>query len=467
MDPSKTRRRFLVQMGVSAAAIALPLQLAQAGKPPAGGTTPSQPGYPPPPILIVPNVDAWLTAHPLVRNAIQWQQPNNTMLPYISWSAPSKAEFLDAFSRDYRGLPSGLPEVPTNISPPEQYNTIITQSDAWNLYIAHVAHSLAIELRGDLPWSLTQMPATELAILFDSKRLFSTRPDLGGYEMNGAYGGGYSTLAPPDFVYAFLKANDIPNHAKVAAGQVNSSVLYDAKMLAIGRLLAWCGDRMSHYVDANKPGAEMAHWQYHGCPPVARIIRGTVNAAFSPTIRHWTAGCFGTSAFLRAVARTMNLAVDIKYPFNTGHTVPYFLGVDSYLSHGDDPYNSLAQWSDDAVGPDLSFPKSMLLIPGYTYNAWFSPALGDVERSNNVGRRVSEIVVGRLPLGLLVEHVNDLQQGHSHADSLVALYLSATYTVAQLEAINLWGAMNSKIAWLGGADAITALYSKSLKLKET
>jgi hypothetical protein len=33
--------------------------------------------------------------------------------------------------------------------------------------------------------------------------------------------------------------------------------------------------------------------------------------------------------------------------------------------------------------------------------------------------------------------------------------------------MNLWGAMDSKIGWLGGANAITALYSQVLKLKET
>lgn len=46
------------------------------------------------------------------------------------------------------------------------------------------------------------------------------------------------------------------------------------------------------------------HWQYRGWPPVERIISGTNDPVLG--VRHWTAGCRGTSGFLRLVLRTTN-----------------------------------------------------------------------------------------------------------------------------------------------------------------
>ena len=55
----------------------------------------------------------------------------------------------------------------------------------------------------------------------------------------------------------------------------------------------------------------------------------------------------------------------------------------------------------------------------------------------------------------------------SHANGTVAQYLSKTYTVAQLEAMNLWQKMDGKIAVLGGAEVLNAVNDEAQLEKET
>jgi len=469
LSPEKNRRSFLMKMGASAAALSLPWQMKQAQ---AAQVTPGSnwqmPGnwVPLPQTQFVPNLTTWLNAHPNVRDAIKWENTAGNVIPYASWGR-SQAALNTAYINAYRGFATGLPKIPTNLMPSSDFHTIISSSEAWDLYIAHIAHSLAVEIRGDLPWSITTMPANELAILFHSHQFFAWRADLGGYEFNGQYGGGYTTLAPPDYMYGFLQANAIPNYSKIPAGQTNTTILYDAKARAISRLLSWCGDKLSHFQGWTDNANLYLHWQYYGCPPVARVLEGTINPNFSPTLRHWTAGCFGTTALLRALARTMNIAIEIKYVSPVAHTVPYIPAIDAWLSHGDDPYNSMGDYSEDNVGTALSYPKSLLLISTATKDALFGPAVPDAQKLNNVGRRTLELAIAYIPLGLLRAYTLDLIQGKTHANGRVAELFAKGYTVAQLEAVNLWGKMDGKIALLGGPQVVIALDDEAALEKES
>jgi hypothetical protein len=158
--------------------------------------------------------------------------------------------------------------------------------------------------------------------------------------------------------------------------------LRDAALVAstpldtIARVLEWCRDNMTHFLYAATPDNMEDHWQYRGLPPVERIIAGTTS---SFGFRHWTAGCWGTSGFLRLVLRTVNVPATLVT--NCGHAQPYFPTVERYLSHGDDPYNRNTRDSG-ASGLDL-------LLDSATFEEWFDPA--NPERCDNVGRRPREL----------------------------------------------------------------------------
>jgi hypothetical protein len=462
------RRRFIAGAAASTASLLLPWHTRIANAAPLPPGSPWQlpdNGVSINSVTMMPNLANWLSLHPNVRDAIVWETSNGAAVPYAFWGN-GIGTLNAAFANAYHGVPTGLPKVPTNIGAPF---SVISTSDAWPLYIAHVAHSLAVELRGDLPWSITTMSTAELRVLFDSRQYFAWDSTFGGYRFAYKSGTYYTasdcTLAPPDYVYGFLQANAIPNPTHMAAGQINPRVLYSAKAQAFAKLLSWCSDKMSHFLGSYDTAGQLAHWQYAGCAPVSRIIEGTINVAVSPLLHHWTAGCHGTTGFLRAVARTMNIAVDVRYLPPFGHTAPYLPALDVWLSHGDDPY--AAGPSTALVGAALSFPATELLVSSATMSAWSDPALSDDQKEANVGRRQVELWVKYLPINLLGAYLLDQFQNKSHSDGNVAASLSNVYTLPELEAMNLWQQMDTKIQTLGGAWAVHQIFDKAEQEKHT
>jgi len=71
---------------------------------------------------------------------------------------------------------------------------------------------------------------------------------------------------------------------------------------------------------------------------VRRILEGTLlldpqYAPSHPTPQHWTAGCWGTSAFLRSLLRAVNIPV-LPMTSGCGHKVPYFMAYGPSLANG-------------------------------------------------------------------------------------------------------------------------------------
>ncbi len=450
---SSSRRRFLAG-GLAAATAAM----APRGEAGLDSIIP----IPGPIQLITPDVHSWLNAHPTVRDAIVWELNDiyYTKLPYTSWPSTRKQALTQAFYLAYHRFPSGLKDPPPNINPyASPTNITLSADNAWALYLAHVAHSLALEIRGDVPWSLTTMATKELAILFDSREYFTAVGGNGGYTYNPWLLGDVLP-SPPDVVYAFLKANNIPQGIPPYLTP-SARTIYSARYQSVAQLLEWCGDRMSHYQAG--AGTYVDYWQYNGPAPVSRVIAGTVCATYPSAsapdglVRHWTAGCHGTGGFLRAVCRCMNIAAEISK--KNYHSQTHFIALGAWLDHDDNPYNSFARRSLALIGnSDLTYPAYLLLVPDATYNTWFDPTLSDAQRQANVGRRVAELALQYLPFGLLWARYIDQLQGNAPANSLVFSNLSIHgYTLAQLDSYDLWNRMDAKIAACGGPGALQTI----------
>jgi hypothetical protein len=197
-------------------------------------------------------------------------------------------------------------------------------------------------------------------------------------------------------------------------------------------------------------------WHYRGLTPVERVIAGTHNHA-DPDDRfaHWTAGCHGTTGFLRTVLRTVNISVE--YTTQAGHPQPHFVHQNLWLDHGDDPYTSLVKgWPDGAPPP---FWIGLILQSDAEHAQRFGPGVSSRQRAKNIERHILDLTIECLPTILLAYYVRDLANGRTHANGYVATEIfGTTYSVHHLEEQHLWHRMDEKIAGLGGPDAIPEIY---------
>ena len=229
------------------------------------------------------------------------------------------------------------------------------------------------------------------------------------------------------------------------------------RLKTIEILLEWCGGLVHFLGDFTAKNME-GHWQYRGEMPVSRVISGTAPIFYpykqgdtSPprelTYGHYTAGCWGTTAFLRAVLRVVNVPVmAVTGSGSTGgtHSMPYFMSEGRYLSHSDDLYSQNTRSSP-------GFPVEELFIDQAIYDAWFGPDVSLPPGKSNVSRRVSDLTIKYLPRILLAQRCRDIREGRSRSRSLVLSWAGfPNYSVEELEATNLWERIDDKIDGLGG-----------------
>lgn len=398
------------------------------------------------------DISDWLAKNPRIANAVQFEKmitTTPTSVPYMQWAASEQADLATAFRNIELGQSITLADPPANIAPADNaYSlTIISASDAWQLYYAHVANSLYLEINKNLWWSLKDYNDNQVASILNSTSFFrlvsfswmNNVPGYGITTFTSGIGSGYGVAlpSPPQVVRKFLTDNSIVTSNKVST---------------ISNLLQWCRVNLSHFFGGFGSANFNRIWQYSGVPPVSRMISGTIDPDNYPTEKlHWTAGCWGTSGFLKDVLRTVNIPVDC---INIGadktiHCTTFFSSENLYLSHGDDPYSKLCEGT---------FDISELLINASTFDSWFGPSVAAADRIKNVSRRPAELAVKYLPAVLLYYNCEDESDGTSHEDSEVYKNLSNAYTLSDLENMHLWENLDAKAASLGGCSYIPNPY---------
>ena len=369
-----------------------------------------------------PDLASWLAEHPLISGTIRWQEANRVKT-YPEWSSAQKANLFEMYYKVWNGKPLGLTDPPPNmfdLVDDEFARTGLSKNHAWSLFLAQVAYSLAVETGGWVPWSLTEYSQQELLELFDGSRMFRWHNNLGGYRIY------FGVPAPPDFTFEFLNAN---------------RMIAQDRLHTIENLLNWCRLNMRHYLGRSSAQNMEDHWQYRGVAPISRVVSGTRRDS-DGEFSHFTAGCWGTTTFLSAVLRVVNIPV--KEVGAHGHAFPYFMSEGKYLSHGDDPYNQTMRSTP-------LIPIEELLIDETTYDAWFGPSVPS--EVSNIGRTTKELAIKYLPHILLTNRCSDHKSGNSHENSYIYnnyLGLYRTHSLEELEAINFWDRMDTKIDNLGG-----------------
>jgi hypothetical protein len=387
----------------------------------------------------LPSLSDWLYQPPYIDRAIIWEDETGAH-PWHMWSAARKAELNEAFERAWLREPIPVAEIPPNQLHPgdhEQPSTVLSVDDAWSYFKASVAQTLALELGGGWApdgqrsawWSIKNFSAEQLAQLIDSREMFRWNASPTGYKIDRFYHGS-AVPAPSWYAYAFMARNDL---------------IGETQFETLGRVIRWCMDNLVHFFGSGTASNMEDIWQYRGWPPLVRVVQGTVQTS-DPSLghRHFSAGCWGTVGFLRALLRSVNIPVKLVSPAGTGHAQPWFMVEGLYLSHGDDPYGY--PWA--GVPP---VPGKSLLIDQSTWDAWFNASLSDDQRTNNISRQVIEVVLYYLPNYLLRGYCRDIATGAVRGQSdFVYKTFAQWYTLDQVEAMGLWDRLDAKVASFGG-----------------
>jgi hypothetical protein len=392
----------------------------------------------------------FLARHPRLAAAIVWRAPgpveqiNGVPIAYPAWINDWKAQLARTWTRIRGGTFAGLPAAPAVSlvlnNAGDIFSTSLTPATAWDYFLAHVAQSLAVESERRVPWSLDDHPAADLVWLFDSKSLFHFSSTINRYFTPKAHGSVESLGA--------AQPGDPPRtfEALQSRGLIGAS-----RRETIDRVLDWARSNLVHFYGFETPTNVADYWQYSGWPPVERVLAGTTHPQFG--FAHWTAGCWGTAGFLRHLLRTVNLPASIEP--RDGHALPRFhlppvsrgRSGHLFLSHGDDPYNSL--WR--ATPP---VPIGELTLNARTFGRWFGAAAVPPPSGSNVGRQTVELAIRHLSDPLLRAHCDDLAAGRSHAQSRVydpqVSGLGKYYTVLELEGMQLWDRLDARLAAIGG-----------------
>ncbi|WP_420147857.1 hypothetical protein [Spirosoma sp.] len=407
--------------------------------------------------LPVPLVDDWLMAHPAIRKVVVWSTHNQVQY-YLNWSAEQKDALQQAFNKAWTYQPSGLSNVPVNLSPntpAEAPACVMSPAEAWSFYLAHLGHSLAQEIGKRLKWSLLDYTTQEASIILDSREWLKYDGYLKGYRII-ADKNGYYTPAPPDYILNFLTKiqflepippNPHPDPEKKPAGTIYLPP--SAQRNAILRLMDWGRHNLFHFGGGMTTDNMKAHWQYHGFPPIARVVEGTLKGDYP--LMHWTAGCRGTVGFFIGVLRTINIPVQLV--FQGGHSLPYFMHERAYLSHGDDLYSPYTR-NENTQGP-LPYPSAKLLLSSGRFKEWFGPHVSPPDK--NIGRRPREVALLYLPARMLRDYCADKAAKVTHANGKIFQAMNPYYSLEELEQAKLWERLEARLIELGGCEAIKSM----------
>lgn len=420
--------------GAAALGIAILLLSAAAG---AGG-----PGRDAVPTLAADfDLAGWLATRPRIAAALVWEDPSGKVAPHPAWPADMRRRLADLVARIGRGEAPDLAEAPPLLRPADAavpFPPLNPELARWSpevareTYLAYAAQSLAVEALRWVPWSIESDSDESLALLLDSRTLWRAEPATSSYRI--PYDFGATTPGDPYREYRFLRDNQL-----IGASARET----------IERLIGWIGRNLTHFQGDWDARNVYDNWQYHGWPPLERILAGTVNERMPDQgVRRRSGACFGTVGVMRLLLRTVNIPAELLHTC-PGHGVARFVREDVYLSHGDDPYSILL-----ITTPPI--PPGTLLIDRAQHERWLVSPEVSITTCKNIGRRVRELAVEHLTDELLRLHCDDRSAGTPPESGQVYNLLKFDYSPAELESRRLWQRLDDKIAGLGGCAKVPA-----------
>ena len=239
--------------------------------------------------------NSFLSDNPTVKEAIVWLgEDDRAHGSYNTWTVEMKNDLFRYIMIYETGseYPYSEPPIPQTGSSFE--HTYLTNEDEWNLYLAHVAFSLYVEVNHLVPWSIATYD------LWTLQELFAYRH---AYDVFGRW----ATDWNPNICFRFLSDRGMirSNHSET-----------------IYAFTEWVRKYITHVIG---DGTSLtAYYRYNGAPPVDRILtprtrhRGTyalLDPNYYTVFESDIYGCIGTTHLYKAVLRSVNIPVKDTYGY--------------------------------------------------------------------------------------------------------------------------------------------------------
>ncbi len=244
---------------------------------------------------------AWLDLHPNVASNLVWAELDPTLGSKDPWGMPAGAvthlsypywtdfmkyqlniavfrawQYLNSGAASFNGTP--LPPIAKNrmtLADHEGSTTLLNRDDAWNLYLGTVAHSLAVEIGGFVPWSITNYKLSDLSVLLNAVTMYDHIGGLSWYvtttETRSASGYFVHQVlpAPPVVNFNFMLEHDMirPDHTRTITRYFDwgRKAFYHTGV----RL-----DPKGKVQDGTDAFSAEAYWGYRGATPASQVQKG-------------------------------------------------------------------------------------------------------------------------------------------------------------------------------------------------
>lgn len=233
---------------------------------------------------------------------VYWVRQDNTVEPYFQWPQARK----DRLSELFTAIVTGDEHLGLQCPDPTISRFYLTEAQALDVYLAHVAHALALEYGQVLPWRLHQMPTAEVAEILSPGAYAQPIPANAGtiqYPPGMGPGRGYRLpfrqsqtagfICDPRVGFRFMSGH-WPGQTQGLIGGTEEETLT--------RLSAWFRDEVGHgggdlsetaqhallkdrLVRYTNADGLTSYWAIHGCQSAANTLADLARSVNIPLLR--------------------------------------------------------------------------------------------------------------------------------------------------------------------------------------
>jgi hypothetical protein len=258
-------------------------------------------------------VDAVLDACPELASQVVWTTGDGLRQPESTWAPALRTRFEELFRLiDTNAVDLKLQCSQANTALNGSSWVYIPTNQAFDIYAAHVAHALSLEIRGSVPWTLRSMPPEESAEILSSDRYFSRILPAPGQKFPAAIQANRDFQLPPraqpggDALVCDPRVGERFLRGETSSAHVN--LLGETDRETLVRLVWWFQQNVHHDFPGNGPSGMMYTKPGDLTMSLSSRLHATVTPAAGAVIIA-SFGCHSAANLFHDLAASVNIPV--------------------------------------------------------------------------------------------------------------------------------------------------------------